>query len=114
MRVRENDQHFAGNIFKYILLNENYCILIKMLLKFVHQIQVDNKSALVQVMAWCWTADELIIWTSDNPNCAMSYGVARTQWIDEDNWCIYTVMSLLEAPPPNRSAPQMSLHIITE
>ena len=40
------------DIFKCIFLNENYRILILILLKFVARGPVDNKSSLVKVMAW--------------------------------------------------------------
>ena len=36
-------------------MNEKFCILIQISLKFVLEGPTDNKSALVQVMAWCWT-----------------------------------------------------------
>ena len=42
----------ADNIFKCIFLNENGSISIQISLKFVPKGSVDNKSALVQVMAW--------------------------------------------------------------
>ena len=43
---------FADNIFKYILWSENF-ISNKILLKYVPKGFIDDKSALVQVMAWC-------------------------------------------------------------
>ena len=43
---------FADNFFKYIFLNEKFCILIKISLKFVPKGPIDNNPALVQVMAW--------------------------------------------------------------
>ena len=48
----------AGNIFNRIFLNENVTVLIHISLKFVPKVLIDNKSALVQVMAWCWTDAE--------------------------------------------------------
>ena len=33
-------------------MNENFCILIRISLKFIHKGPIDNKPALVQVMAW--------------------------------------------------------------
>ena len=42
----------ADNIFKCIFLNENDIIPIQISLKFVHGSPIDNKPALVQVMAW--------------------------------------------------------------
>ena len=49
---------FADDIFKHIFLNENVKISILISLKFVPKGPIDNKSALVQVMAWCWTGDK--------------------------------------------------------
>ena len=49
---------FADNIFRCIFLNENVRILIHISLKFVPRGSNDNKSALVQVMAWCQTSDK--------------------------------------------------------
>ena len=42
----------ADDIFKYIFMNEKLCIFIWISLKFVPTGPADNKSALVQVMAW--------------------------------------------------------------
>ena len=42
----------ADDIFKCIFLNENVRISIKISLKCVPKGPIDNKSALVQVMAW--------------------------------------------------------------
>ena len=44
--------------FKCILLNENDRISIQISLKFVPRSPIDNKSALVQVMAWRRTGDK--------------------------------------------------------
>ena len=57
-RPRRNGCHFADNIFKYISMNEKFCILIQIPLKFVPKGLIDNKSALVQVMAWRRTGDK--------------------------------------------------------
>ena len=48
----KNDRHFADDIFRCIIVNENLCILTKISLKFVHNGPIDNEPALVQVMAW--------------------------------------------------------------
>ena len=42
----------ADHIFKCIFLNENDRIPIKISLKFVPRSPINNKPALVQVMAW--------------------------------------------------------------
>ena len=39
-------------------MNEKFCILIQIALKFVPKGPVKNKSASVQVMAWLWTGDK--------------------------------------------------------
>ena len=44
--------------FKCISLHEKFCILIQISLKFVCKGPIDNKWALVQVMAWRWTGDK--------------------------------------------------------
>ena len=49
---------WADDIFKCIFLNENFRISIKISLKFVPKVPIDNKSALVQVMAWRRTGDK--------------------------------------------------------
>ena len=52
-RSGQNGGNLADNIFQMKILAENFFILIKFSLKFVHKDPTDNKSALVQVMAWC-------------------------------------------------------------
>ena len=46
------------DIFKCIFLNENDQIPIQISLKLIPRIPIDNKSALVQVMAWHRTGDK--------------------------------------------------------
>ena len=48
----------VDNILKSIFLNENVSILIQISLKFVPKGPIDNKSSLVQVMAWRQTGDK--------------------------------------------------------
>ena len=48
----------ADNNFKCIFWNENDKILIPISLKFVPRSPIDNKPALVQVMAWRQTGDK--------------------------------------------------------
>ena len=52
MRPRQNRRHFADDIFKPIFLNENIRISIKISLKFVPKVPINNIPALVQIMAW--------------------------------------------------------------
>ena len=48
----------ADNIFNCIFLNENDSIPIPISLKNIPRSAIDNKPALVQVMAWCQTGDK--------------------------------------------------------
>ena len=52
LRLRQNGRHFSDDIFKYIFLNENVAILIKISLKFVPKGPINYIPALVQIMAW--------------------------------------------------------------
>ena len=47
LRPRQNGRHFAYDIFKWIFLNENVWIPIKISLKFVPQCPINNIPALV-------------------------------------------------------------------
>ena len=49
---RKNCRHFAKHIFTYIFFNEIFWIAVEISLKFAHKGPIDNKSALVQIMAW--------------------------------------------------------------
>ena len=55
----------TDDIFKCIFLNENDRIPVQISLKFVPRSPINNKAALVQVMAWRRTGD--ITWTNDDP-----------------------------------------------
>ena len=48
----------ADNIFKRIFVNEKFCTLIRISLRFVPKGPIDNESALVLVMAWRQTGDK--------------------------------------------------------
>ena len=50
--LRQIGRHFAEDIFKYIFLNENVWIPIKISLKFLPKCRINNVPALVQIMAW--------------------------------------------------------------
>ena len=54
----QTGRHFADDIFKYIFLNEKFCILIRISLKFVPKGQIDYRWALVQIMAWRRPSDK--------------------------------------------------------
>ena len=52
MRMRQNGCHFASHIFNLIFYYENCRFFIKISLHFVPKVSIDNKSSLVQIMAW--------------------------------------------------------------
>ena len=54
----QNGCHFTDDIFKWILINKKFCILIWISLKFVPKGPIDNKSALIKVMAWWWIGNK--------------------------------------------------------
>ena len=58
LRPRQNGRHFADDIFKWIFLNENVWIWIKISLKFVPKVPINNFPAFVQIMAWCRSGDK--------------------------------------------------------
>ena len=49
---------FPDNIFKCIFVNKNVWILNASWLKFVPRDPIDNKTALVEIMAWHRTGDK--------------------------------------------------------
>ena len=49
---------FPVDIFKCIFFNENVWILLKISLKFIPKVWINNIPALVLIMAWCRPADK--------------------------------------------------------
>ena len=101
----QNGCHFTDDIFKCIFINEKFCISIWILLKSVPSGQIDNKSALVQVMAWHRTADkplpEPILTQFNSP---MHICGTRWRWIN-------TMPADVLAPCVARSSVDMMLMI---
>ena len=54
LRPRQNGRNFPDNILKWIFLNENAWIPLKLWLKFIPRGLINNIPALVQIMAWRW------------------------------------------------------------
>ena len=52
LRPRQNGRHFPDDIFKCIFFYENLWISLKISLKFVPKVWINNIPALVQIMAW--------------------------------------------------------------
>ena len=82
LRPRQNGRHFADDIFKWIFLNENVWIPIKISLKFVPQGPINNIPTLVQIMVWRRPGDKPLsgpmMVTLPTHIC-----VTRPQWVNE-------------------------------
>ena len=80
LRPRQNGRHFPDNILKWIFLNENVWISIKISLKFVPRGPINSIAALVQIMDWCQPGDKPL----SEPmmvRLLMHICVTRPQWI---------------------------------
>ena len=93
----QNDCHFANKNFKCIFLNENIWILIKISLKVVASSPIDNKPALVQIMAWHRPGDmplsEPMLVSSLTHIC-----VTQPQWVNDFKYVfMYRVVSRTES-----------------
>ena len=81
LRPRQNGRHFIYAIFKWIFLNENVWIPIKISLKFVPQGPINDIPALVQIMAWRQPGDKPL----SGPmmvRLPMHICVTRPQWVN--------------------------------
>ena len=58
LRPRQNERHFADDIFKYIFVNENVWIPVKISLKYVPKGPINNIPALVEITAWRRSGDK--------------------------------------------------------
>ena len=75
---RQSNHHFAHDIFKYIFLNEDVWIVIKILLNFVHKGPLINILSLVQVMAWRQTGENHK-WNNHTRHCDIFWRRGREQ-----------------------------------
>ena len=83
LRPRQHGSHFPDDIFKWIFLNENVWILIKISLKFVPRGPISNIPALVQIMAWRRPGDTPL----SEPmavSLLMHIYVTRPQWVTQE------------------------------
>ena len=82
LRPRQNGRHFPSDIFKCIFLFENVWIWIKISLKFVLKVRINNIPALVHIMAWRRIGDKPL----SEPmmvNLLMHICVTRPQWVKQ-------------------------------
>ena len=88
LRPRQNGRHFADDIFKWILLNENESISIKISLKFVPNGQINNIPSLLQIMAWRRPGDKPLS-ESMMVSLLAHICVTRPQWVKDCAVCWY-------------------------
>ena len=82
LRSWQNRHHFADDMCKWIFLNENLLISLKISLKFAPKVRINNIPAWVQVMAWHTGTDQ-------------ATGHYLNQWWLV-YWCIYVSLDLNE------------------
>ena len=77
----QNSRHFAGDVFKWIFLNGNVWILLKILLKFIPQVLFNNLPALVQIMSWRRLGDKPLS-EAMTVSLLAHICVTRPQWVN--------------------------------
>ena len=86
LRLRQNGRHFADDTFKPIFMKENIRISIKISLKFVPKVPINNIPAMVQIMAWRRPGDkplsEPMVVSLPTHVC-----VVRPQWVNTTSIC---------------------------
>ena len=85
LRPRPNRRRFADDRFKRIFLNENDRISIKISLKFVPKVRINNIPALVHIMAWRRPGDKPL----SEPmmvSLLTHICVTRPQWVKTSGW----------------------------
>ena len=59
LKPKQNGRCFPDDIFKYIFLNEDVGISLKISLKFIPKVRINNIPAPVQIMAWRRSGDNI-------------------------------------------------------
>ena len=86
LRPRQNGCHFPDNILKFIFLNENVWILIKISVEFVPKGSINNIPALVQIMAWRRPGNKPLsepMMVRLLMHICMHICIARPQWVND-------------------------------
>ena len=83
LRPRQNSRHFADDIFKCILFNENVSISIKISLNFVPKGTINNIPSLLHIIAWRRQGDKPI---SEPMKVSLltHLCVTRPQWVKHE------------------------------
>ena len=80
---------FGYVIFKVILVILGYGVQCQVALIWMSMELTDDKSTLVQVMAWCHQAPSHYL-SQCWPRSTSPYGVARPQWVNQ--WCAKCIL----------------------
>ena len=94
LRPQPNGRHFADNMLKCIFVNGNMRMSIQISLKFVPNDPINNKTGLVQIMAWCRAGDKPLIWNHNGLVCWRMYAslghdeIIMRWWFIL--WCVQT------------------------
>ena len=98
LRPRQNGRRFADDVFTCIFLNENVWNLLKISLKFVRKVPINNIPALVQILAWRRSGDKPL----SEPmmvSLLMYICVTRPQWVNKrSHWWFPTNLSEIFHP----------------
>ena len=98
LRPRQHGSHFADDTFKPIFLNENIRISIKILLKFVPKVPINNIPALVQIMAWRQPGDKPL--SEPMMVCLLTHVcVTRPQWVNGCSYLLHDSIPLVVCWP---------------
>ena len=85
--------NFRKVIFKLTLVNGGWGISYEIALRWMPQDFTDDKSTLVQVMAWCRQATSHYL-SQCWPRCMSPNGITRPQWVKKDIAEIITLYML--------------------
>ena len=91
-RPRQNGRHFPEDILKWIFMNENVWIAIKISLKFVPRGPINKIPPLVQIMPWHRPGDK----PSSEPmmvSLLTHICITRPQWVKYIQWNASSLLS---------------------
>ena len=83
LRPIQSGRHFADDIFRYIFLKENAWISLKISLKFVPNVPINDSPALVEIMAWRCPGDNPLS-ESMMVSLLTHICVTRFQWVNNE------------------------------
>ena len=92
LRLRQNGHHVADGFLKFIMLYENYCILIKILPKFIPEGLINNDTSLVQIMAWRRSGAKPL---SEPMMVSLLMHIYASLGLNELNWLVPLVIILI-------------------